>query len=246
VGRLKGLRQRDAEEGGRPGALERRRLRRRLDRQERVREALLLDLGAIVFELHRQSRREPELLQAKATELRAVDQEVRGLADALEEGVGMPALTARGLVATCTGCDGLMGSRDRFCPSCGAAAGATGSEANGTEEPAERLEEPDFGDTIEAAALNGAEAEEQRAEAETAEAEAEAETAEKTAAEAQSGNGVHHAAEEPDVASWGSGATRGSGLPTTAAESAVAIQRKMRAGRRMARQWLEQRRSDGP
>ena len=50
----------------------------------RVREALLLDLGATVYELHRQGRREPELLQAKAAELAAVDDEVRGLAEALE------------------------------------------------------------------------------------------------------------------------------------------------------------------
>jgi hypothetical protein len=223
VGRLKGLRQTDAEDSGRPGLLERRRLRRRLDRQERVREALLLDLGAIVFELHRQSRREPELLQAKATELRAVDKEVRDLADALEEGVGLTALTARGLVATCTGCGKLMGSRDRFCPSCGAPAGAPAAEP---------VEEPDFGDTIEAAALNGnePEAEGQRAEAETA----------------GESNGVHQPAEQPDPSSWGRGAARGSGLSQTSAEGAIAVyQRKMRAGRRMAREWLEQRRSDG-
>ena len=60
-------------------------MRRRLRRQRQVREALLLDLGALVFELHRHGRREPELLQAKAAELSAVDAEVRALADALEE-----------------------------------------------------------------------------------------------------------------------------------------------------------------
>ena len=125
----------------------------------------------------------------------------------------MPALTVRGLVATCTGCGKLMGSRDRFCPSCGAAAGASPADANGADEPAEPLEEPDFGDTIEAAALNGSEAEEQRAEGRRA---------------------------EP--------ANPGNGEPETGAEGAIpiSVQRKMRAGRRMARQWLEQRRSDGP
>ena len=61
-------------------------MRRRLRRQERVREALLLDLGALVWELHREGRREPELLQAKAAELAAVDDEVRALAEALEGG----------------------------------------------------------------------------------------------------------------------------------------------------------------
>src|SRR3954463_10911336 len=71
--------------GGSPRRRERGRMRRRLRRQQRVREALLLDLGALVYELHRQGRREPELLQAKAAELSAVDDEVRALGEALEE-----------------------------------------------------------------------------------------------------------------------------------------------------------------
>jgi hypothetical protein len=52
-------------------------------RRRRRREELLLDLGAIVYELHRQRRRAPELLRAKAAELGTVDGEVR----ALEEGL---------------------------------------------------------------------------------------------------------------------------------------------------------------
>ena len=54
-----------------------------LRRRRRRREELLLDLGAIVYELHRQRRRAPELLRAKAAELGTVDGEVR----ALEEGI---------------------------------------------------------------------------------------------------------------------------------------------------------------
>jgi hypothetical protein len=136
VSRLKRLLQRDAE-GGRPGAFQRVKLRRRLGRQERMREALLLDLGAIIFELHRQRRREPELLQAKAAELDAVDAEVRALAHALDGGSGLPELTASGLVATCTSCESLMGSRDRFCPRCGAAAGTVlPTSENGAPAPA--------------------------------------------------------------------------------------------------------------
>ena len=61
-------------------------MRRRLRRQRRVREALLLDLGALVYELHRQGRRAPELLQEKAGELSEVDEEVRGLEQALGDG----------------------------------------------------------------------------------------------------------------------------------------------------------------
>ena len=57
---------------------------RRLRRQRREREAMLLDLGALVYELHRQGRRAPELLQEKAIELGKVDREVRALEDALD------------------------------------------------------------------------------------------------------------------------------------------------------------------
>ena len=53
--------------------------RRRLRELLREREALLLDLGALVYELHRQGRRAPELLQQKAAELTVVDDEVREL-----------------------------------------------------------------------------------------------------------------------------------------------------------------------
>ena len=58
-------------------------MRRRLREQRRVRESLLLDLGAIVYELHRQGKRAPELLQQKAAELTVVDEEVRELQAAL-------------------------------------------------------------------------------------------------------------------------------------------------------------------
>jgi hypothetical protein len=43
----------------------------------RAREALLLELGALVYELHRQGRRAPELLQRKAGELSEVDERLR-------------------------------------------------------------------------------------------------------------------------------------------------------------------------
>jgi hypothetical protein len=60
---------------------------RRLREQLRVREGLLLDLGALVYELHRQGKRAPELLQAKAAELTVIDNEVRALDAAL---AGLP------------------------------------------------------------------------------------------------------------------------------------------------------------
>jgi hypothetical protein len=67
---------------------------RRLRAQRREREAMLLDLGALVYELHRQGRRAPELLQEKAIELGKVDREVRALEDALGGHRGAPG-TAR-------------------------------------------------------------------------------------------------------------------------------------------------------
>jgi hypothetical protein len=79
-------------------ALERERLRRR-------RDALLLELGALVYELQRQGRREPELLKRKAGELAALDAELSHASDV--EGNSSP-----------------KRQEDRFegapCPACGA------------------------------------------------------------------------------------------------------------------------------
>ncbi len=98
-------------------------MRRRLRAQKRVREALLLDLGATVWELHRQGRREAELLQAKAAQLAVVDEEVRGLAEALEVGHGIDALSDAHVVDICAGCAALLTPGSRYCPACGNAVG---------------------------------------------------------------------------------------------------------------------------
>lgn len=106
----------------RPRARERGRMRRRLRSQKRMREALLLDLGALVYELHRQGRREPELLQAKAAELTAVDEEVRGLAEALDADLGMLAVVATGVAGSCEKCGSLLSTDSRYCSACGSPA----------------------------------------------------------------------------------------------------------------------------
>lgn len=106
----------------RPKARERGRLRRRLRRQRQMREALLLDLGAIVYELHRQGRREPELLQAKAAELKSIDEEVRALAEALDADQGMMQLVAAGIAGSCENCGSLLSTDARYCGACGKAA----------------------------------------------------------------------------------------------------------------------------
>lgn len=66
------------------GFFERRRRRAELSRQLAVREQLLLELGAIVYELHRQGQRNPELLQTRAAELDAIDGEVRAMQASLD------------------------------------------------------------------------------------------------------------------------------------------------------------------
>jgi hypothetical protein len=116
-----------------PTALQRGQMRRRLRHQQRIREALLLDLGALVFELHRQGRREPELLQAKAAEVSAVDNEVRALAEALDQDASLEMLSP-GVAGICANCGTLLSTDDRFCPNCGTPAEPA---LQGEGEPAE-------------------------------------------------------------------------------------------------------------
>jgi len=97
-------------------------MRRRLRRQRQVREALLLDLGALVFELQRQGRREPELLQAKAAELSGVDEEVRALSGTLDAQGTVLQLTAGGIAGSCSQCAAIMPVDARYCASCGTSA----------------------------------------------------------------------------------------------------------------------------
>jgi hypothetical protein len=63
-------------------------MRRQLRERRREREARLLDLGALVYELHRQGKRAPELLQEKAAELSVIDEQVRELEAALDGDTG--------------------------------------------------------------------------------------------------------------------------------------------------------------
>ena len=57
--------------------------RRRLRDVRRARDELLRDLGALVMEMHRQSRHDPALVERKAREAIAVDSEFRALSAAL-------------------------------------------------------------------------------------------------------------------------------------------------------------------
>jgi hypothetical protein len=73
-----------------------------------MREALLLDLGALVYELHRHGRRAPELLQRKAGELSELDERLR---DRAEPGAEPSA---------CPSCGAEAGPGQLVCTNCGA------------------------------------------------------------------------------------------------------------------------------
>ena len=94
-------------------------MRRRARALRRRREAMLLELGALVFDMHRHDRLEPELIQRKGDEIRAVDDEERGLADALGERSRLVELVAAGITGTCSACGTLVGTDARYCHRCG-------------------------------------------------------------------------------------------------------------------------------
>jgi SPOR domain len=82
----------------------------------RTRDALLLELGALVYELHRQGKRAPELLQQKAGELGEVDERVR--ADTPHEpGPG-----------SCPNCGAEAETGQLVCTNCGARLALGGPE----------------------------------------------------------------------------------------------------------------------
>ena len=74
----------------------------------RTRDALLLELGALVYELHRQGKRAPELLQRKASELSEVDERARA------EAPDKPG------PATCPSCGAEAEPGQLVCTDCGA------------------------------------------------------------------------------------------------------------------------------
>ena len=117
---LKNRRRRDAGPAReRPTARERGAMRRRVRQLRRRREAMLLELGALAFEMHRQGRHEPDLLTAKSEEIRVVDDEERGLSAALGDESRLVELVAAGITGTCPACGTLVGTDARYCQRCG-------------------------------------------------------------------------------------------------------------------------------
>ena len=124
-----------APSAGKPSARERGAMRRRLRRLARMREAMLLDLGALTFEMHRQERQDPALIKGKVKEALAVDAEARALAEALDHELPFTDLVASGIAGTCAQCDAILAADARYCSSCGTAAGTPQAAPATPEQP---------------------------------------------------------------------------------------------------------------
>jgi len=103
-----------------PSFRHRGRLRRRLRYLRRVRELGFRDLGGLVFDQHRFSQANEELVRGKVNALAAVDGELRALEQALGDPRPITELREPG-ISVCPRCGGLHGSEARYCPSCGVA-----------------------------------------------------------------------------------------------------------------------------
>jgi hypothetical protein len=98
---------------------ERGRLRRRLRELRRLREAQLLELGALVLEAHKHGRDDTPVIKSKAAEAAATDAEARTVADALETDGGLDTIVSAGIAGPCPTCGTLASTAARFCANCG-------------------------------------------------------------------------------------------------------------------------------
>jgi hypothetical protein len=80
---------------------------------------MLLDLGALVLEMHRHGRFLPDSLQRRAAEAVGTDAELRALSRSLEAGDGNPDLVAAGVAGNCGRCGALHTIGASFCSQCG-------------------------------------------------------------------------------------------------------------------------------
>ena len=101
------------------GSRERGRMRRRLRELRRLREAQLLELGALVLEAHRHGRDDASIIKTKAAEAAATDTEARELAEALDANAGLDTVIAAGIAGPCPTCGTLASTSARFCSTCG-------------------------------------------------------------------------------------------------------------------------------
>jgi hypothetical protein len=94
-------------------------MRRRLRELRRLREAQLLELGALVLEAHKHGREESPVVKTKAAEAAATDAEARTLAEALDADGGLDRVVATGIAGPCPTCGTLASTSARFCSTCG-------------------------------------------------------------------------------------------------------------------------------
>jgi hypothetical protein len=80
---------------------------------------MLLDLGALVLEMHRHGRFLPDSLQRRAAEAVGTDAELRALSRSLEAGDGNPDLVAAGVAGNCSRCGALHTIGSAYCSQCG-------------------------------------------------------------------------------------------------------------------------------
>jgi hypothetical protein len=104
-----------------PTTAERGSIRKRVRRLARLREVQLRELGALVVEMRRLQRENPELVARKAAELLALDEELRALRAALGSRETVGQIVAVGVAGSCRRCDTLLATDDHFCPRCGLA-----------------------------------------------------------------------------------------------------------------------------
>lgn len=101
------------------GSRERGRMRRRLRELRRLREAQLLELGALVLEAHRHNRDDSPVIKSKAAEAAATDAEARAVAEALDADAGLDTIVSAGIAGPCPTCGTLTSTSWRFCSTCG-------------------------------------------------------------------------------------------------------------------------------
>jgi hypothetical protein len=101
------------------GSRERGRMRRRLRELRRLREAQLLELGALVLEAHRHGRDDSPVIKTKAIEAAATDDEARAVAQALDADAGLETIVTAGIAGPCPTCGTLASTAWRFCSTCG-------------------------------------------------------------------------------------------------------------------------------
>jgi hypothetical protein len=125
-----------------PTTGERGSMRKRVRRLARLREVQLRELGALVVEMRRLGRDNPDLVARKAAELLALDEELRSLRAALGERDTVEQVVAAGVAGTCRRCDTLMSTEDRFCPHCGLGADEAYPRAPEAEAEPQQPAEP--------------------------------------------------------------------------------------------------------